>query len=156
MSNGKSYLPVPEFESFLQHSFKQVSDLNEPTTTKSSVPEVFVKQNFVYQENSKRSRKPPKLNPNTSFSKLASPGYQVISFRNKTSSAQKNQWKATPDATFDSYFDKCFDLLAKIGEGSFSEVFKVRSKEDGKLYAIKKSNTPYRSEFYREVSAVKV
>lgn len=51
----------------------------------------------------------------------------------------------------DSYFDKCFDLLAKIGEGSYSEVFKVRSKSDGKFYAIKKSNVPYRSEFYREV-----
>ncbi|KAG4071832.1 hypothetical protein HA402_005993 [Bradysia odoriphaga] len=125
MSIEKTFLPVPEFESFLQHSFKQ--------------------------ENSKRSRKPPKLNPNTSFSKLASPSYQVISFRNQTPN-ENNQWKSTPDVNFDSYFDKCFDLLAKIGEGSFSEVFKVRSKEDGKLYAIKKSNTPYRSEFYRERS----
>ncbi|XP_037033115.1 membrane-associated tyrosine- and threonine-specific cdc2-inhibitory kinase [Bradysia coprophila] len=125
MSIEKTFLPVPEFESFLQHSFKQ--------------------------ENSKRSRKPPKLNPNTSFSKLASPSYQVISFRNQTPN-ELNQWKSTADVNFDSYFDKCFDLLAKIGEGSFSEVFKVRSKEDGKLYAIKKSNTPYRSEFYRERS----
>ncbi len=108
-------------------------------------------KHFVYQENSRRSKKPPKLNPNTSFSKLASPSYQVISFRNNSSNGY-NQWKSTAQQSSDSYFDKCFVLLAKIGEGSFSEVFKVRSKEDGKLYAIKKSNIPYRSEFYREVS----
>lgn len=41
-------------------------------------------------------------------------------------------------------------MLAKIGEGSFGEVFKVRSKEDGRLYAIKKSNQQYRGEFYRQ------
>lgn len=50
----------------------------------------------------------------------------------------------------ESYFEQCFDVLAKIGEGSFGEVFKVRSKEDGSLYAIKKSNQQYRGEFYRQ------
>lgn len=105
-------------------------------------------KNIVYQENSRPSKKPPKLNPNTSFSKLASPSYQVISFRNNT----PKEYHHAAQQNSDSYFDRCFVLLAKIGEGSFSEVFKVRSKEDGKLYAIKKSNIPYRSEFYREVN----
>lgn len=74
----------------------------------------------------------------------------MITFRNNTTNTY--QLKSPVDKNSDSYFDKCFVSLEKIGEGSFSEVFKVRSKEDGKLYAIKKSNRPYRSEFYREVS----
>lgn len=50
----------------------------------------------------------------------------------------------------ESYFEQCFEVLAKIGEGSFGEVFKVRSKEDGRLYAIKKSIQLYRGESYRQ------
>lgn len=37
-----------------------------------------------------------------------------------------------------------------MGEGSFGEVFKVRSKEDGLLYAVKMSKQLYRSELYRQ------
>lgn len=50
----------------------------------------------------------------------------------------------------ESYFEQCFDVLARIGEGSFGEVFKVRSKEDGRLYAIKKSKQLYRGETARQ------
>lgn len=31
-----------------------------------------------------------------------------------------------------------FSLIEKIGEGSFSSVFKVRRNKDGKIYALKK------------------
>jgi len=31
-----------------------------------------------------------------------------------------------------------FELIAKLGEGAFSEVHKVRRKSDGKIYALKK------------------
>lgn len=44
------------------------------------------------------------------------------------------------------YFEQCFDVIAKIGAGSFGEVFKVRSKEDGKLYAVKRSQERFRGE----------
>lgn len=50
----------------------------------------------------------------------------------------------------ETYFEQCFTRLAKIGEGSFGEVFKVRSKEDGRMYAIKMSKELYRSEHYRQ------
>ena len=32
-----------------------------------------------------------------------------------------------------------FEILGKLGEGSFWEAFKVRQKFDGRLYAVKKS-----------------
>ena len=41
-------------------------------------------------------------------------------------------------------FFQCFDVVRKLGEGSFGEVFKVISKEDGKLYAIKRSRQRFR------------
>lgn len=50
----------------------------------------------------------------------------------------------------ESYFEQCFEVVDRIGEGSFGEVFKVRSKEDGQLYAIKKSLQLYRGEQSRQ------
>lgn len=49
----------------------------------------------------------------------------------------------------ESYFEQCFDQIVRIGEGSFGEVFRVRSKEDGKFYAIKKMRFTHRGENYR-------
>lgn len=50
----------------------------------------------------------------------------------------------------ESYFEQCFEVVDRIGEGSFGEVFKVRSKEDGQLYAVKKSLQLYRGESSRQ------
>jgi serine/threonine protein kinase len=33
---------------------------------------------------------------------------------------------------------KDFDFVSKLGEGAFAEVFKVKRKEDGQYYAMKK------------------
>lgn len=49
-----------------------------------------------------------------------------------------------------SYYDQCFDPVSKLGEGSFGEVYKVRSKEDGRFYAIKKTKECFRSVADRE------
>ncbi|CAG0915749.1 unnamed protein product [Notodromas monacha] len=38
----------------------------------------------------------------------------------------------------DPYFRQCFDVLEDMGRGSFAVVYKVRDKEDGRLYAVKR------------------
>lgn len=45
-----------------------------------------------------------------------------------------------------SYFDQIYEPVAKLGEGSFGEVYKCKSKEDGLFYAVKKTKECYRSE----------
>ena len=44
------------------------------------------------------------------------------------------------------YFEQCYTIEERLGVGSFGEVFKVRSKEDGKLYACKRTLLRYRGE----------
>lgn len=44
----------------------------------------------------------------------------------------------------------------KIGEGSFGEVFKVKSKDDGKYYAIKRTKERYRSDADRALKVAEV
>lgn len=84
-------------------------------------------------------------------------GPQAISFRHTSGSATASSSNTSsllnsayqPEQR-QTYFEQCFEVLARIGEGSFGEVFKVRSKEDGQLYAVKKSIQLYRSETYRQ------
>ncbi|XP_068215222.1 membrane-associated tyrosine- and threonine-specific cdc2-inhibitory kinase-like [Palaemon carinicauda] len=44
------------------------------------------------------------------------------------------------------YFEQCYTIEEKLGIGSFGEVFKVRSKEDGKFYACKRTLLRFRGE----------
>ncbi|XP_014779412.1 membrane-associated tyrosine- and threonine-specific cdc2-inhibitory kinase isoform X2 [Octopus bimaculoides] len=48
------------------------------------------------------------------------------------------------------YFNQCFEVVSKIGAGSFGEVYKVRSKADGQYYAVKKSREAFRGESDRK------
>lgn len=48
-------------------------------------------------------------------------------------------------------FRDSFEIIAKLGEGHFSEVFKVRCRSDGEVYAVKKSKRLLRSKSDREV-----
>lgn len=48
-----------------------------------------------------------------------------------------------------SYYEQRFEQISRIGEGSFGEVFKVQSKDDGKYYAVKRTKQFLRSENYR-------
>ncbi|XP_052798215.1 membrane-associated tyrosine- and threonine-specific cdc2-inhibitory kinase-like [Mya arenaria] len=70
---------------------------------------------------------------------------QLVSFRSTTSqdsilSPGYNQHSR------ESYFSQCFQIISQLGVGSFGEVYQVRSKEDGKLYAVKKSRDRFRGE----------
>lgn len=41
------------------------------------------------------------------------------------------------------YLHDNYNVLEFVGRGSFSEVYRVESKKDGKVYALKKSTSPY-------------
>lgn len=56
---------------------------------------------------------------------------------------------ASADLSDRSHFEQCFQRLAKLGEGSFGEVFQVRDRTDGRLYAVKISKQLFRGEQYR-------
>lgn len=51
-----------------------------------------------------------------------------------------------------TYFRENFDDIHQIGEGSFGEVFRVRCKETGLYYAVKRSKERFRSEYDRLVN----
>ena len=80
----------------------------------------------------------------------STPGAHSVSFRK--SEVQGDVSMTSPlYKTYDQlYFDQCFTKLSKMGVGSFGEVWKVQSKEDGKLYAIKKSRDRFRGDFDRK------
>uniref|UniRef100_A0A6A7FTT7 non-specific serine/threonine protein kinase n=1 Tax=Hirondellea gigas TaxID=1518452 RepID=A0A6A7FTT7_9CRUS len=46
----------------------------------------------------------------------------------------------------ESYFEQCYDIEAKLGVGSFGEVYRVRCKEDGRIYACKKTLIKFRGD----------
>uniref|UniRef100_A0A182PQV1 Membrane-associated tyrosine- and threonine-specific cdc2-inhibitory kinase n=1 Tax=Anopheles epiroticus TaxID=199890 RepID=A0A182PQV1_9DIPT len=118
----KSPLPIPELfeEDELSFSFKKPRGLHDAFSR----------------------RRPPKLMQPLNRSINASTA-NVISFRLDDSraelSALYNRHKP------ETYYEQCFEQLTKVGEGSFGEVFKVRSRTDGRLYAVKKSKTYFRS-----------
>ncbi|XP_053550786.1 membrane-associated tyrosine- and threonine-specific cdc2-inhibitory kinase [Bombina bombina] len=72
------------------------------------------------------------------------PRPQSVSFRspqnNPPASALYDQSKG------ETFFKQCFQSICKLGRGSFGEVYKVRSREDGCLYAVKRSVSPFRGE----------
>ncbi|XP_044088662.1 membrane-associated tyrosine- and threonine-specific cdc2-inhibitory kinase isoform X2 [Neovison vison] len=65
-----------------------------------------------------------------------------VSFRGKAS--ETLQSPSYDPSCPESFFQQSFQRLGRLGHGSYGEVFKVRSKEDGRLYAIKRSMSPFR------------
>lgn len=82
--------------------------------------------------------------------KGSTPGAHTVSFRKAQTKGDVNV-QSPFYTTFDQlYFDQCFTKLSKVGVGSFGEVWKVQSKEDGRLYAVKKSRECFRGDFDRK------
>ncbi|XP_041767443.1 membrane-associated tyrosine- and threonine-specific cdc2-inhibitory kinase [Anopheles merus] len=119
------------------------------------LPELFEEDEFSFSFKKPRGlhdafsrRRPPKLMQPLNRSINASMA-NVISFRLDDSraelSALYNRHKP------ETYYEQCFEQLTKVGEGSFGEVFKVRSRTDGRLYAVKKSKTYFRSSQCRQL-----
>ena len=48
------------------------------------------------------------------------------------------------------YFQQCFEICCKLGSGFFGDVFKVRSKEDGQFYAVKRSRERFKGRADRQ------
>lgn len=44
------------------------------------------------------------------------------------------------------YFEQCYIIEERLGAGSFGEVYRVRSRDDGSLYACKKTLLKFRGE----------
>ncbi|KAF0025401.1 hypothetical protein F2P81_022282 [Scophthalmus maximus] len=62
-----------------------------------------------------------------------------------------------PNSVYDpskqqSYFSQCFTNLGLLGRGSFGEVYKVQSNEDGRQYAVKRSAHRFRGNSERNRS----
>lgn len=91
-------------------------------------------------------KKPPKLyshNSNRSLNTSASA--HLISFKEHDDNNTNDDINCK-----EPYYEHCFEQISKIGEGSFGEVFKVKSREDGQYYAIKISKYLFRNETYRQ------
>ena len=54
------------------------------------------------------------------------------------------------DTTTESYFERQFHVDKIIGSGSFGDVFRVKSRSDGRYYAVKKSRYPFKGRTDRE------
>ncbi|XP_068100198.1 membrane-associated tyrosine- and threonine-specific cdc2-inhibitory kinase isoform X2 [Hyperolius riggenbachi] len=144
-------------------------DMADPTLTRTPipVPEYFrqVEESFSLK---KRGRslcytvppRPPvknvppisRLFPNKQRS-WSQPRPQSVSFRSPQPKA--SQPKAPDSRLYDhskgeTFFKQCFQTICKLGRGSFGEVYKVQSREDGCLYAVKRSVSPFRGETDRQ------
>ena len=75
----------------------------------------------------------------SSYDKIYSPFANLIQFQEDLNHEPQFQSVQTKG----SKFSNDFEVLTKIGEGSFGEAFKVRSKIDNQVYAIKKAKQKY-------------
>ncbi|XP_059152744.1 membrane-associated tyrosine- and threonine-specific cdc2-inhibitory kinase-like [Physella acuta] len=78
---------------------------------------------------------------------IASLHAQPVSFRHTEKTLLSPRYNENSN---DLYFEQMFDESTPIGYGSFGEVFKCKSKEDGKYYAVKKSREPFKGQYDRK------
>lgn len=66
---------------------------------------------------------------------------QAVSFNGSEASFHSRLYNEARD---ELYLYQCFDVETKLGEGSFGVVYQVRSREDGRRYAVKESHARFR------------
>ncbi|KAG8189601.1 hypothetical protein JTE90_018957 [Oedothorax gibbosus] len=137
-TDAKSPLPTPKF--FSEQSFSSKKDKTGPRPVKpppTPRPRSKLQYNscpsigrlFSHGDSGLRQEHRTE-NPNQA---------QSISFRDSNSSLS-SKYDSTSDKL---YFHQCFQILDKLGSGSFGDVFKVKCKEDGKLYAVKRAKEKF-------------
>jgi len=96
-------------------------------------------------QNTSISQNPTNNNYNTGDqnTKIGSGVLNGSSFSNASFLEQRRMKVTTIQLQKTNRFHTDFQLISKLGEGSFGEAFKVRSLEDGKLYAVKKAKDKY-------------
>lgn len=157
MNKTCQILPIPEIsDANLNHSFK-VSYFALFELNSISIPNFMFIFKFNQPDN-RKNKKPPKLHPKEHSYRQVHHDVHVVSFSDLSNTPliltpeRTNSFNASCYDRYksNSYYEQCFDQLCKIGEGSFGEVFQVRSREDGKLYAVKKTKQFSRSENHRK------
>eukprot|EP00347_Sterkiella_histriomuscorum_P013002 403366388 len=83
-------------------------------------------------------------------------GGQTQSGIQQNTQQQKRMKVTTIQLQKTNRFHTDFQLISKLGEGSFGEAFKVRSIEDGQLYAVKKAKDKYQGYRDREQKLLEV
>ncbi|EDV40317.1 uncharacterized protein Dana_GF10446 [Drosophila ananassae] len=147
----KHRLPLPELHDD-KHRHKQCNGEN---SNRFRPPKHKARGSYVAAENNNLNRSQSLGSCSANSSQIA----HAISFRGITERGSLGL--ECPDASMlpsspgsmevsdRSHFEQCFERLAKLGEGSFGEVFQVRDRSDGRLYAVKISKQLFRGEQYR-------
>lgn len=112
------------------------------------------KTRYIAVENNNLNRSQSSGSCSANNSQIA----HAISFRGGSECSDAGTLPVSPNAAAasqssmscnKSHFEECFERLAKLGEGSFGEVFQVRDRSDSRLYAVKISKQLFRGEQYR-------
>lgn len=133
----KSPRPVPNIVSEVTFSHRKPKKVNQ--------------QRKVVEEDCLPPRAPVKSAPPISrvfkHTRRNSTGALQVSFQANGSKIKSPHYN---EKSKDLYFEQCFEVISRLGAGSFGEVYKVRSKEDGCLYAVKKSRDKFRGDADRK------
>ncbi|EDW69348.2 membrane-associated tyrosine- and threonine-specific cdc2-inhibitory kinase [Drosophila virilis] len=145
----KHRLPLPEMSDD-KHRHKQ---FNGHFDSNRFRPPKY-KTRYVAVENNNLNRSQSSGSCSANNSQIA----HAISFRGGSECSDAGTLPVSPNAAAasqssmscnKSHFEECFERLAKLGEGSFGEVFQVRDRSDSRLYAVKISKQLFRGEQYR-------
>ncbi|KAK2147709.1 hypothetical protein LSH36_540g01066 [Paralvinella palmiformis] len=150
-------------ESMSFHSSYRNGGINsrQQMPTPRPLPEIFQEQQTFSTKKEKSCTPRDNLPPRPPV-KSALPFSRIFPHRS-VDKAQPVSFKSPPslatptivssyynDNIQELYFDQCFEIECKLGAGSFGDVFKVRSKEDGKYYAVKRSRERFRGQSDRK------